>query len=86
MWSSFRYQRFVTVSGNLGGKVPVIEDFLSFQIQEIDSTTSLDEEGKDVEFQADWKNYADLKQTYLVSKLNFLKGRGYELYNTKEKK
>ena len=43
MSSNFRYQPFVAVSGNLGGKVPVVDDVLSSHEQEIYPTTSLDE-------------------------------------------
>ena len=43
MSSNFRYQHFVAVSGNLGGKFPVVDDVLSSHEQEIYPTTSLDE-------------------------------------------
>ena len=43
MSSNFRYQSFVVVSENLGGKVPVVDDVLSSHEQEIYPTTSLDE-------------------------------------------
>ena len=43
MSSNFRYQAFVAVSGNLGGKVPAVDDVLSSHEQEIYPTTSLDE-------------------------------------------
>ena len=42
MSSNFRYQNFVAVSGNLGGKVPVVEDVFSSHEGEIYRTTSLD--------------------------------------------
>ena len=50
MSNNFRYQPFVVVSGNLGGKVPVVEDVLSSHEQEIYLTTSLDENCIEVEF------------------------------------
>ena len=43
MSSYFRYQAFVAVSGNLWGKVPVVDNALSSHEQEIYPTTSLDE-------------------------------------------
>ena len=85
MSSSFRYQPFVAVSGNLGGKVPVVDDVLSHE-QEIYPTTSLDENCTEFEFQTDRNYYVDLRQTYLALKLKLVKGRGYETYNTKEVK
>ena len=86
MSSSFRYQPFVAVSGNLGGKVPVVDDVLSSHEQEIYPTTSLDENCIEFEFQTDRKYYVDLRQTYLALKLKLVRGRGYETYNTKEVK
>ena len=86
MSSNFRYQPFVTVSGNLGGKVPVVDDVLSSHEQEIYPTTSLDENCIVFEFQTDQNYYVDLRQTYLALKLKFVKFRGYETYNTKEVK
>ena len=43
MSSNFRYQPFLAVSGNHGGKIPVVGDVLSSHEQEIYPTTSLDE-------------------------------------------
>ena len=86
MSSNFRYQPFVAVSGNLGGKVPVVNDVLSSHELEIYPTTSLDENCIEFEFQTDRNYYVDLRQTYLVLKLKLVRGRGYETYNTKEVK
>ena len=61
MWSNFRYQPFVAVSGNLGGKVPLVYDVLSSHEQEIYPTTSLDENCIEIEFQADRNYYVDLR-------------------------
>ena len=77
MSSNFRYQPFVVVAGNVGGKVPVVDDVLSSHEQEIYPTTSLDEKYR-VEFRMDRNYYVDLRQTYLASKLKLVKGRGYE--------
>ena len=74
----------MAVSGNLGGKVPVVDDVLSFHEQEIYPTTSLDENCIQVEFQMDRNYYVDLRQTYLALKLKLVRGPGYETYNTKE--
>ena len=86
MSSNFRYQAFVAVSGNLGGKVPVVDDVLSSHEQEIYPTTSLDENCIEFKFQTDRNYYVDLRQTYLALKLKLVRGRGYETYNTKEVK
>ena len=86
MASNFRYQPFVAVSENLGGKVPVVDDVLSSLEQEIYPTTSLDENCIEFEFQTDRNYYVDLRQTYLALQLKLFRGRGYETYNTKEVK
>ena len=86
MSSNFRYQPFVAVSGNLGGKVPVVDDVLSSHEQETYPTTSFDENCLEFEFQTDRNYYVDLRQTYLDLKEKFVRGRGYETYNTKKVK
>ena len=47
---SFRYQPFVAVSANPGGKVPVVDIVLSSHEQEIYPTTSLYENSIGFEF------------------------------------
>ena len=84
--SSFRYQPFVAVSGNLGGKVPVVDDVSSSHEQEFYPITSLDENCIEFEFQTDRNYYVDLRITYLALKLKLVRGHGYETYNTKEAK
>ena len=84
--NNFRYQPFVAVSGNLGGKVPIVDDVLFSQEQEIYPTTSLDENCIEFEFQTDRNYYVDLRQSFLALKLKFVKGRGYDTYEIKEKK
>ena len=86
MSSNFRYQSFVAVSGNLGGKVTLVDDVSSSQEQEIYPTTSLDENCIEFEFQTDRNYYVDLRQMYLALKLKFNNRRGYKAYNTKEVK
>ena len=86
MSSNFRYQPFAAVSGNLGGKVPVVDDALSSHEQEIYPTTSRDEKYIEFEFQTDRSYYVDLRQTYLALKLKLVRGRVYETYNTREVK
>ena len=78
MSSNFWYQSIVAVSGNLGGKVSVVDDVLSSHEQEIYPTTSLDENCIEFEFQTDRNYYVNLRQTYLVLKLKLVRGRGYE--------
>ena len=86
MSSNFRFQSLVAVSGNLGGKVPVVDDVVSSHQQEFYPTTSLDENCIEFEFQTDRNYYVDLRQTYLALTLKHVRGRGYETYNTKEVK
>ena len=86
MSSNFRYQPFVAVSGNLGGKVPVVDVVLSSHEQKIYPTTSLDENCIEFEVQTDWNYYVDLRQTYLALKLKLVRGPDYETYKTKEVK
>ena len=86
MSSNFRYRPFVAVSGNLGGKVRVIDDVLSSHEQQMYPTTSLDENCIEFRFQTHQNYYVDLRQTDLALKLKFVKGRRYETYNTKDVK
>ena len=84
MSSNFQYQPLVAVSGNLGGKVPVVNDVMSFQEQETYTTTSFDENCIECEFQTDRSYNIDLRQNYLAVKLKFVKVCEYETYNTKD--
>ena len=59
--NNFRYQSFVAVSGNLGGKIPIVDDVLSSHEQEIYPTTSLEENCIEFEFQTDRSYYVDLR-------------------------
>ena len=63
--NNFRYQPFVAVSGNLGGKVPIVDDVLSSHEQEIYPNTSLDKSCIEFEFQTDRNYYVDLRQSFL---------------------
>ena len=76
----------MAVSGNFGGKVPIVDDVLSSHEQEIYPTVSLDENCIKLEFQTDRNYYVDLRQSFLALKLKFVKGRGYDTYESKEKK
>ena len=76
----------MAVSGNLGGKVPLVDDVLLSHEQEIYLTTSLDENCIEFYFQLDGNYYVDLRQTYLALKLKLFRGRVYETYNTKKVK
>ena len=84
--NNFRYQLFVAVSGNLGGKVQIVDDVLPSHEQEIYPTTSLDENCIEFEFQTDRNYYVDLRQAFLALELKFVKGRGYNTNGSKEKK
>ena len=59
--NNFRYQHSAAVSGNLGGKIPIVDDVLSSLEQEIYPTTSLDENCIEFEFQTDRNYYVDLR-------------------------
>ena len=84
--NNFRYQPFVAVSGNLGRKVPMVDDVLSSHEQEIYPTTSLDKNCIEFEFQTDRNYYVDLRQSFLALKFKIVKRRGYDKYESKEKK
>ena len=83
--NNFRYRPYVAVSGNIGGKVPVVDDVLSSHEQQIYPTTSLDENNIEFEFQTDRNYYMDLRQTYLALTVKLVKGRGYEVLKQKNK-
>ena len=83
---NFRYQSFMAVSGNLGGKVSVVDDVLLSHEQKIYPTTSFNKNCIEFEFSTDWIYYVDLRQTYLALKLKLVTSRGYETYKTKEVK
>ena len=76
----------MALSGNLGEKIPIVDDVLSSHEQEIYPTTSLDENCIEFEFQTDRNYYVDLRQSVLALKLKFVKGRGYDTYESKGKK
>ena len=74
MSSNFRYQHFVEVSENFGGKFLVVDDALSSHEQQIYPITSVDENCIEFEFQTNRNFYVDLRQTYLALKVKFCKG------------
>ena len=76
----------MAVSGNLGGKVPIVDDVLSSHEQEIYPSTSLDENCIESEFQTDRSYSVDLRQSFLALKLKFVKGRCYDTFESNEKK
>ena len=76
----------MAVSGNLGGKVPIVDDVLSSHELEIYPTTSLDENCIEFEFRTDRNYFVDLRQSFSALKLKFVKGRGYDTYEIKEEK
>ena len=84
--NNFRYQLFVAVSGNLGGKVPNVDDVLSSHEQEICPSTSLDKNCIEFEFQTDRNYYVDLRQPFLALMLKSVEGCGYDTYDSEEKK
>ena len=86
MSNIFRYHLSSAVSGNLGGKVPVVDDVLGSHEQQICPIILLDEKCIEFEFQTNRMCYVDLKQTYLALKLKPVRGRGCKTYNSKEVK
>ena len=82
----FRYQTLLAVSGNLGVIFPVVDDVLSSHEQAFYLITSLDENCIEFESQTHRNFYVALRQTYLASKLELVRGRGFEIYNRKEVK
>ena len=75
----------MAVFGDLGVKVPVVDDVLSSHDQKI-FPTSLDQNCIEFELRTDRNYYVDLRQTYLAMKLKLVRGRGYETYKSKEVK
>ena len=75
----------MAVSGNLGGKVPIVDNVLSFYEQEIYPTTSLYENCIELEFQTDRNYCVDSRQSFLALKLKLAKERGYDTLESKEK-
>ena len=74
------------MSGNVRGKVPILDDVLSSHEQEFYPTTSLDGNCVEFKFQPDWNYYVDMRQSFSALKLEIVKGRGYDTYESKEKK
>ena len=64
----------MAVSGNLGGKVPIVDDVLASHEQENYPTTSADENCIEFEFQTDQNYYVGLRRSFLALKLKFFKG------------
>ena len=71
MSNNSRYQPFVTVSRNLGVKVPTVDDVLLSHEEDIYPTTSIDENSIDFEFQTYCNCYVDFRQTYFALKLKY---------------
>ena len=86
MSCSFWYQPFVAVSGIPGGVVPIFDDVVLSRERKIYPNTSIDENRIEFDFQADRIEYVDLRQTNLSSEMKFVRGGGYESYNSKEVK
>ena len=86
MSSSFWYNPLVAVPRSLGGKVPVVDDFLSSHEQEIYLTTLIDENSAEIGFHKDRNYSVGLRRTYSALKLKIVIGRGYETYLNKEVK
>ena len=84
--NNFRYQTFAAVSGNPVVNVPVVDDVLSSQEQEVYPTICYDKNSIQFEFQTDSNLYVDLRQTYLGLKIKLVKGLGFDTYKTTEKK
>ena len=86
MLKNFHYRLFVAVSGNQGGKVPVLDDVLLYHEREISLTISLDENCIEFEFEKYRNYYADLRKLYLTLNLKLVKLCGNETYSQKNSK
>ena len=64
---------------------PIVDDVLFSHEHEIYPTKSIDENCIELEFQWDRNYYVDLRQSFLALKLKFVKRRGYDTYESKEK-
>ena len=69
---------------NLREKIPILDVVLSSHGLEKNFTFAFDKNCVESELQKDWDYHADLKQTYLVFKLQVVKSRSYATYNIKE--
>ena len=67
-------------------KVPIVDDVMYSEEQEIYPTISLDENCIEFECQTDRNFCVDLRQSFLALKLKFVKGRGFDTYESEEKK
>ena len=84
--NSYRYRTFAALPRNIGTQDPKGHGILSFHEQEKYPTSSLYENCIDFKFQTDLNYYVELRPVNLALKLIFVKGCGYETYNTKEVK
>ena len=85
--NNFRYQPFVAVSRSRREKVPNVDYVLSLNHENgIHPTTSVDKNCIEFEFQTDRNYYIDLRKSFLALKLKFVKVRGYDKYESEEKK
>ena len=73
----------MAASGNLGGKIPAVDDVLLSHKQETYPTNSLVENCIDFEYQLYRNDYVVLLQSSLGLRLRMIKRRGYETYNLK---
>ena len=64
----------------------IVDDVLSSHEQENYPTTSPVENCTEFEFQTYRNYYVDLRQPFLALKLKYVNGRGYDTYESKEKK
>ena len=80
----FWYQPFVTFSGNLGAKAPLVEKVLLSHEQEIYPTTSFDENCVAFDFQKDRYYYVDVRYFHSALKKKLGNGCGWESYEIQE--
>ena len=85
--------RFCTNSGSVPSKFYIPERLKHLRTLENENTkslhsptTSLDENCIEFGFQTDRNYYVNLRQSFLALKLKFVKGLGYDTYESKEKK
>ena len=69
----------MAVSGNLAGKIQVVDNVLLSR-EQICATTVPDEKCIEFECQTDWNYYVGLRQTFLALKLDLAKNHDCDTY------
>ena len=73
-YGSFRWQYFSAACGNLGGKIPIVDDVVSAHEQKIYPTNSSDDNSIKFEFCTDGNCYVDWRKVFLALILKMVQG------------